>query len=319
VVTTFEEAKVPIFVWLYPDPYYGWMMEESDWLYRYRNTSNQTCSYLMHYMATEVGIEKPAITYSLDPGGEAQRLVYYNALVKAGVPEENIVNIGLPLGEQLFYTYITEAMSQDVDCWISGATQQTCLMYLQADELGYEGVFASYTGMTDVQAIEIMGPNYADFIAGKVWQTEGVDAFTHPDQAVREWGLEFFDRYGEYPIDLVPWCWDQIMVAVSAAYHAGTVEASDAYKNTFKELPFDFLLADELKTPMSPQRDNKFFDEDGQALMEVMVCTWTEEGIKIPAVFAVVQQDSTIVSEYFPTQDLIDSIIQEYKDRKGTA
>ena len=206
-------------------------------------------------------------------------------------------------------------MNADADLIVSGGTSTSCLLYMQGYETGYTGNFQSYTGMTDVQAREIMGPDYAKYIQN-VYQMEGVDAFTHPDPAIRQWGVEFLAKYGDYPIDLVPWCWDQIMVVISAAYNAGTVEPSDAFINALRELPFDFLLADHLKTPMAAQRGNKFFDVRGQALMEVMICGWTEEGIKIPKVFMTVTTDTgEILGVTYPTSQLIDDIIEEYNLR----
>jgi hypothetical protein len=106
------------------------------------------------------------------------------------------------------------------------------------------------------------------------------------------------------------------MVLVSAAYHAGTVTDGLKYNKALTELPYDFLLKPHLKTPMSPQRDKKFFDAKGQALMEVQVCGWTEEGIKIPKAFMYVDEKTMkITSVNYPKQDLIDSLLKEWRDR----
>jgi hypothetical protein len=169
--------------------------------------------------------------------------------------------------------------------------------------------------MTDVEARKHLGPKYASYITN-VYQGEGVDAFTNPDPKIRQWGKDYFVKYNEYPIDLVPWGWDEIMVLVSAAYHAGTVTDGFKYNQALAELPFDFLLKPHLKTPMSPQRDKKLFDAKGQALMEVMVCGWTKEGIKIPKAFMFVDEKTMkITSETYPKQDLIDSLLKEWHDR----
>ena len=58
------------------------------------------------------------------------------------------------------------------------------------------------------------------------------------------------------------------------------------------ELPFDFQLKSQLKTPIWPQRGDKLFDAKGQALMEVMVCGWTKEGIKVPKAFIAVDENT---------------------------
>jgi iron-sulfur cluster repair protein YtfE (RIC family) len=67
---------------------------------------------------------------------------------------------------------------------------------------------------------------------------------------------------------------------------------------------------------MSPQRGNKLWDNN-QALMEVMVAGWTEEGIKVPAAFMVVDEKTMDIKKTtYPTKELINYIIQEYHERK---
>jgi hypothetical protein len=196
-----------------------------------------------------------------------------------------------------------------------GGTPDACDIFLRAKELGFKGYFCEYTGMTDVQARTILGPKYASYITN-VYQGEGVDAYTNPDPKIRQWGRDYFAKYNEYPIDLVPWGWDEIMVLVSAAYAAGTVTDGAKFNQTLAELPFDFLLKSQLKTPMSPQRGNKLWDNN-QALMEVMVAGWTEEGIKVPAAFMVVDEKTMDIKKTtYPTKELINYIIQEYHERK---
>jgi len=76
-------------------------------------------------------------------------------------------------------------------------------------------------------------------------------------------------------------------------------------------------LKSQLKTPIWPQRDNKLFDAKGQALMEVMVCGWTEDGIKIPKAFIAVDENTMeIVSIKYPEKDLIDFLKKEWRERK---
>jgi hypothetical protein len=89
------------------------------------------------------------------------------------------------------------------------------------------------------------------------------------------------------------------------------------FNQALAELPFNFLLKSQLKTPMSPQRGNKLWDERGQALMEVMVCGWTAEGIKVPAAFMLVDEKTmNIKSVTYPKKELIDYIVKERHDRK---
>jgi ABC-type branched-subunit amino acid transport system substrate-binding protein len=291
--------------------------------YRYRNTAPQVMPGTAWYVVNKCNIKRPSV-YSDSgamgtPGGQA----WVDAFVKAGIPRDNIdwQRFQYPLSESKFLPYLTKSMNLGADVIVHGATgqwsgtQAACDIYFQAKELGYKGYFSSYTGMTDVQARTMLGPQYASYIT-KVYQGEGVDAYTNPDPKIRQWGRDYFAKYNEYPIDLVPWGWDEIMVLVSAAYNAGTVTDGAKFNHALAELPFDFLLKDQLKTPMLPQRGNKLWDNN-QALMEVMVAGWTEEGIKVPAAFMVVDQKTMEIQRVtYPKKDLIDYIIQEWHDRK---
>ena len=315
------EMKVPMMITHSP-----FMIEklQDPWIFRYRNTPTQVMPATTWYVTKTFNLKRPSVyseTGALGtPGGQQ----WVDSLVKAGIPRENIdwQQYKYPLSESQFLPYLTKSMQWGADVIVQGATgegsgtPQACATYLQAKELGYTGYFCSYTGLTDVEARKILGPNYASYLT-KVHQGEGVDAYTNPDPAIRQWGMDYFAKYGEYPIDLVPWGWDEIMLLVSAAYHAGTVTDGDKYREALAELPFDFLLKPYLKTPMSPQRKNKLFDAKGQALMEVMVCGWTEEGIKIPKAFMFVDENTMEISSVtYPKQDLIDSLIQEWRDRQ---
>jgi len=314
------EMKVPMMITHSP-----FMTEklQDPWIYRYRNTPTQVMPATAWYVTKKFNLKRPSVyseTGALGtPGGQQ----WVDALVKAGIPREKIdwQQYKYPLSESQFLTYLTKSMKWGADVIVQGATgegsgtPQACATYLQAKELGYKGYFCSYTGLTDVEARKILGPNYASYLT-KVYQGEGVDAYTNPDPKIRQWGKDYFAKYNEYPIDLVPWGWDEIMVLVSAAYHAGTVTDGAKYNQALAELPFHFLLKPHLKTPMSPQRDKKLFDAKGQALMEVMVCGWTEEGIKIPKAFMFVDEKTMkITSETYPKQDLINSLLKEWRDR----
>jgi hypothetical protein len=253
------------------------------------------------------------------PGGQQ----WVNALVKVGVPRDKIdwQQYKVPLSESKFLSYLTKSMNLGADVIVHGATgeysgtQAGCDIYLQAKELGFKGYFCAYTGMTDIQARTMLGPKYASYLS-HVYQGEGVEPFTHPDPNVRQWGRDYFAKYGEYPIDLVPWGWDEIMVLVSAAYAAGTVTDGAKFNQALAELPFDFLLKSHLKTPMLPQRGNKLWDNN-QALMEVQVAGWTEEGIKIPAAFMVVDEKTMDIKKVtYPTKEVINGVIKDFHERK---
>jgi ABC-type branched-subunit amino acid transport system substrate-binding protein len=315
------EMKVPMMITHSP-----FMIEklQDPWIFRYRNTPTQVMPATAWYVTKTFNLKRPSVYSETGAMGTPGGQQWVDSLVKAGIPRENIdwQQYKYPLSESQFLPYLTKSMQWGADAIVQGATgegsgtPQACATYLQAKELGYTGYFCSYTGMTDVEARKILGPNYAEYIP-KVYQGEGVDAYTNPDPAIRKWGMDYFAKYGEYPIDLVPWGWDEIMVLVSAAYYAGTVTDGDKYREALAELPFDFLLKPYLKTPMSPQRKDKLFDAKGQALMEVMVCGWTKEGIKIPKAFMFVDENTMEISSVaYPKQDLIDSLIKEWRDRQ---
>jgi ABC-type branched-subunit amino acid transport system substrate-binding protein len=297
---------------------------EDPWIFRYRNTPTQLMPATAWYVIKEFGLKRPSVYSETGAMGTAGGQQWVDSVVKAGIPRENIYwqQYKYPLSESQFLPYLTKSMEWGADVIVHGATgegsgtPQACAIYLQGKELGYTGYFCSFTGMTDVEARKILGPNYALYLT-KVYQGEGVDAYTNPDPAIRQWGMDYFTKYDEYPIDLVPWGWDIVMVLVSAAYRAGTVTDGDKYREALAELPFDFLLKPHLKTPMNPQRKDKLFDAKGQALMEVMVCGWTKEGIKIPKAFMFVDENTMEISSVaYPKQDLIDSLIKEWRDRQ---
>jgi ABC-type branched-subunit amino acid transport system substrate-binding protein len=314
------EMKVPMMITHSP-----FMTEklEDPWIYRYRNTPTQVMPATAWYIVKKFNLKKPSVYSDSGALGAAGGQIWVDALIKAGIPRDKIdwQRFIYPLPESKFLSYVTKSVNWGADVIVHGATGQgagtpeACDIYLRSKELGYKGYFCSYTGLTDVEARKILGPKYASYLT-KVYQGEGVDAYTNPDPKIRQWGKDYFTKYKEYPIDLVPWGWDEIMVLVSAAYHAGTVTDGLKYNKALTELPYDFLLKPHLKTPMSPQRDKKFFDAKGQALMEVQVCGWTEEGIKIPKAFMYVDEKTMkITSVNYPKQDLIDSLLKEWRDR----
>ncbi len=291
--------------------------------YRYRNTAPQVMPGTASYVVKKFNLKRPSVYSETGAMGTPGGQQWVDALVKVGIPRDKIdwQQYQVPMSESKFLPYLTKSMNLGADVIVHGATgqwsgtQAACDIYFQAKELGYKGYFCSYTGMTDVQARTMLGPQYASYIT-KVYQGEGVDAYTNPDPKIRQWGRDYFAKYGEYPIDLVPWGWDEIMVLVSAAHAAGTVTDGAKFNKALAELPFDFLLKSHLKTPMLPQRGNKLWDNN-QALMEVMVAGWTEEGIKVPAAFMVVDQKTMDIKRVtYPKKELIDYIIQEWHDRK---
>jgi len=315
-----SEMKIPMMITHSP-----FMTEklEDPWIFRYRNTPTQVMPATASYIVKKFNLKRPSVYSETGAMGTPGGQQWVDSLVKAEIPRQSIdwQQYKYPLSESQFLPYLTKSMKWGADVIVQGATgegsgtPQACTTYLQAKELGYKGYFCSYTGLTDVEARKILGPKYASYLT-KVYQGEGVDAYTNPDPKIRQWGRDYFAKYGEYPIDLVPWGWDEILVLVSAAYHAGTVTDGDKYRQALAELPFDFLLKAHMKTPMSPQRNKKLFDAKGQALMEVMVCGWTEEGIKIPKAFMFVDENTMkITSVTYPKQDLIDSLIREWRDR----
>ena len=59
------------------------------------------------------------------------------------------------------------------------------------------------------------------------------------------------------------------------------------------------------------------WDDKGQALMEVMVSGWTEEGIKLPKAFMVVDENSwDIKSVKYPDETLLNYLIKEWRERQ---
>jgi len=315
-----QKMKVPLMLGHSP-----FAMEKlgTGWVYRYRNVPTQVMPATASYVIKTFNLKHPSVYSEAGDLGGVGGQTWVDAVVKAGVPKTDVdwQRFKCPLEESQFLPYLTKSIQWGADVIVQGATgncggtPQACATYLQAKQLGYKGYFCSYTGMTDVEARKVLGPDYASYI-GKVYQGEGVDAYTNPDPKIREWGREFFAKYHEYPIDLVPWGWDEIMVLVSAASQAGTVTDGDKYRQALAELPFNFLLKPYLKTPMSAQRGDKFFDARGQALMQVMVCGWTPEGIKVPKAFVYVDEKTMdIKSITYPKQDLIDTILKEWHER----
>ena len=297
---------------------------EDPWIFRYRNTPSQVMPGTASYVVNQFKVKRPSVYSETGAMGTPGGQQWVDALVKAGIGRDQIdwQQYKYPMSEAQFLPYLTKSMQWGADVIVQGATgegsgtAQACATYLQAKDLGYDGYFCSYTGMTDVQARKILGRNYGTYLK-KVYQGEGVDAYTNPDPKIRKWGRDYFAKYKEYPIDLVPWGWDVVMVFVSAAYNAGTVTDGEKFRQALADLPFDFLLKSELKTPMWPQRGNKLWDEKGQALMEVMVCGWTEEGIKLPKAFMVVDEDSwDIKSVKYPDDALVNYLIKEWRERQ---
>ena len=297
---------------------------QDPWIFRYRNTPSQVMPGTASYVVDQFKVKRPSVYSETGAWGTPGGQQWVDALVKTGIARDQIdwQQYKYPLSEAQFLPYLTKSMDWGADVIVQGATgegsgtPQACSTYLQAKELGFEGYFCSYTGMTDVQARKILGRKYGSYL-GKVYQGEGVDAYCNPDPKVRKWGRDFYKEYKEYPIDLVPWGWDVVMVYVSAAYHAGTVTDGQKFRDVLAELPYDFLLKSELKTPMWPQRGDKLWDDKGQALMEVMVCGWTEEGIKLPKAFMVVDENSKdVLSVKYPDEKLINYLIEEWRERQ---
>jgi ABC-type branched-subunit amino acid transport system substrate-binding protein len=296
---------------------------EDPWIYRYRNTPSQVMPAVAAYMKTKASPKKATVLSETGSMGTPGGQMWIDSVVKAGgIPRDQIewqqYKAGIAGNELL--PYLTKAIAWKSDVIFHGATGEwsgtplACDIYLQAKELGYKGYFGSFTGMTDVQARTILGPNFASYL-GNVYQGEGVDAFTSPDAKVRKWGRQYFDKYKEYPIDMIPWAWDEVMLLVSAAQAAGTVTDGDKINKALAELPFNFPLAKELKTPMSPQRGNKMWDEKGQALMQVMVAGWTKDGVKVPAAIMLVDESGKILNTTYPKPELIKELTAEAKDR----
>jgi branched-chain amino acid transport system substrate-binding protein len=297
---------------------------EDPWVFRYRNTPSQVMPATAYYVIKELNLKRPAVFSETGTVGTSGGQQWVDALSNAGIPREAIdwQQYKYPYTESQFLPYLTRAIQWGADVIASGGTgsgsgsPQACAAYLQAKELGYKGYFCSYTGLTDVQARKILGPDYSSYLT-KVYQGEGVDAYTNPDAKVREWGKAFYKEYGEYPIDMVPWAWDEIMIIVSALHRAGTVSDGEKFRDALSELPFDFLLKSHLKTPIWPQRVDKLFDEKGQAFMEVMVCGWSEEGIKIPKAFIAMDENTMeLKSIKYPDKALVDFLTQEWSGRK---
>ncbi len=296
---------------------------EDPWIYRYRNTPNQVMPAVAALIKTKFAPKRATVLSETGSMGTPGGLMWIDSVVKAGgIPRDKIewqqYKAGVAGNDLL--PYLTKAMGWKSDVIFHGATGEwsgtplACDIYLQAKQLGYNGYFGSFTGMTDVQARTILGPNYASYL-GNVYQGEGVDAFTSPDAKVRKWGREYFDKYKEYPIDMIPWAWDEVMLFVSAAQMAGTVTDGDKINKALADMPFKFPLSKELKTPMSPQRGDKIWDEKGQALMQVMVAAWTKDGVKVPAAIMLVDESGKILSTTYPKPELIKELTAEAKDR----
>ena len=296
---------------------------EDPWIYRYRNTPTQVMPAVAAYIKTKFAPKRATVLSETGSMGTPGGQQWVDSAVKAaGIPRDQIewqqYKAGIQGNEWL--PYLTKATAWKSDVIFHGATgewsgtPQACDIYMQAKELGYKGYFGSYTGMTDVQSRTILGPNYASYL-GNVYQGEGVDAFTTPDPNVRKWGREYFDKYKEYPIDMIPWAWDEVMLFVSAAQMAGTVTDGDKINKALAEMPFKFPLSKELKTPMSPLRGDKMWDEKGQALMEVMVAGWTKDGVKVPAAIMLVDESGKILRTNYPKPEVIKELTQEWKER----
>lgn len=296
---------------------------EDPWIYRYRNTPTQVMPAVAAYIKTKFAPKRATVLSEVGAMGTPGGQMWIDSAVKAGGISRDQIEwqqYKVPIEANEFLPYITKAIAWKSDVIFSGATgemsgtPQACAQYMHAKELGYKGYFGSYTGMTDVQARTILGPNYASYL-GNVYQGEGVDAFTTPDPNVRKWGKEYFERFKEYPIDLVPWAWDEIMILVSAAQMAGTVTDGEKINKALAEMPFKFPLAKELKTPMSPLRGDKLWDEKGQALMEVMVAGWTKDGVKVPAAIMLVDESGKILRTTYPKLEVIKDLTKEYQER----
>lgn len=313
------EMKVPLVT------HSPFMTEKLDdpWIFRYRNTPAQVMPAVAAYLRNKFGVKRAEVLSEAGPLGTRGGQQWVDSLVRAGIPKGEIEwqQYNYPVSESQFLPYLTKVMVRKADLIVQGTTgegsgtAQGCAMYLQSKGLGYKGYFGSYTGMTDVQARKILGADYASYL-GRVYQGEGVDAFTNPDPKIRQWGREFFEKYGDYPIDLVPWAWDEIMILAQAAQMAGTVTDGEKVRQALAEMPFKFPLSSQLKTPVYPQRTNKLWDAKGQARMEVIVCGWTKEGIKMPVAFMVVDETTMkILKTTYPKSDLIKYLTQEWQDR----
>jgi branched-chain amino acid transport system substrate-binding protein len=296
---------------------------DDPWIYRYRNTPSQVMPAVAALIKTRFAPKRATVLSEVGAMGTPGGQMWIDSAVKAGgIPREQIEwqQYKVPIEGNEFLPYVTKAIAWKSDVIFSGATgemsgtPQACAQYMQGKELGYKGYFGSYTGMTDVQARTILGPNYASFL-GNVYQGEGVDAFTSPDPKIRKWGRDYFNKYKEYPIDLTTWAWDEVMVLVSAAQMAGTVTDGDKINKALAEMPFKFPLSKELKTPMSPLRGNKLWDAKGQALMEVMVAGWTKDGVKVPAAVMLVDESGKVMRATYPKPEVIKDLTREWQER----
>jgi branched-chain amino acid transport system substrate-binding protein len=296
---------------------------EDPWIYRYRNTPSQVMPGVAAYIKSKFAPKRATVLSEMGALGTPGGQMWIDSAVKAGgIPRDQIEwqQYKVPIEANEFLPYITKAIAWKSDVIFSGATgemsgtPQACAQYMAGKQLGYKGYFGSYTGMTDVQARTILGPDYGSYL-GNVYQGEGVDAFTSLDPKVRKWGRDYFEKYKEYPIDLTTWAWDEVMVFVSAAQMAGTVTDGDKINKALAEMPFKFPLSKELKTPMSPLRGNKLWDEKGQALMEVMVAGWTKDGVKVPAAIMLVDESGKILRATYPKPEVIKDLTQEWRER----
>lgn len=316
VLPDLREEEVVLFSWLDPSP--GFLSIDKDPLiFRYRNEQDQTILGMAEFFVEELGLKNFVFLNNTDPGSDYFSVPFLSIVEPAG---GNLLKTEFySVGDMDFSIQLSNLKIPEAEFLLANAaTTMASMAIKQAIDMGYTMPFATYTGMTEVQAEALIGSNYAQYVEG-VYQTEGVDAFTHPDPAIRQWGMDYLERFGEYPIDLVMWTWDITFVMVEAIQNAGTDTDSGAIADALLNVPHPFNnteLWQYVYTPSSPI-DGKLFDEQGGTRIDVQICGW-ENGCKLPLKYYTVDGSTrTIISEEYPPSELWDQLIEEFNERRG--
>jgi ABC-type branched-subunit amino acid transport system substrate-binding protein len=315
IIPDLETHHVVYFCWL--DNYRG-TVTASNYTFCYRNTTPQCLTGLADYIT--VDLKNKTYSWLGQPAPTTQEAIDYfgNATADNGGYLVANGNEWYQAGDRDFYVQLGKLKNLGTDfSYFNSATQECALMVRQAREIGWNVPIGSYTGMTEVQAAQLIGANYGP-ICKNLFQTEGYEANTHPDTKVRQWGSVFQTKYGQYPIDLCLWTWDQMFVVVKAMINAHSVTDGAKIRDALANMPVPYDLDEYQLTPTYPI-NGKMFSNRHYTMMDVQIATWTEEGCKIPVAFYVIDDETqNIIQKWYPSQDLINTLKQEFSARHPT-
>jgi len=173
-----------------------------------------------------------------------------------------------------FYPILSKIKAANPDAvFVAGTTQQNALIYKQAFEVGLKVPLGGYTGMTPEQAKDLIGIKYNEVLE-KVHDSRGIDPGYHPNAKVRNWSKQFKEKFGYFPADLTMWAWDAPFMAIKAFQKAGSVSDKEKISKALSEME----IPEHMLTPYIPVRQNKLFDENGQAYSTTVVLEWGDGG-----------------------------------------